>query len=145
MSLQAAWDGIQAGCVAVPQHGYFANEPLASYRIVWSKGGSRHSLTFREPVYAEFDCPSPPASFRFIIRERNPPSPGYDPSFRIDAFLGVCGSMGVGLGTSRWFGMAVFNFTIVDRLPISPDWMHVCYYGTNDESFGLVSYLGSPP
>ena len=145
MSLQAMWDGVQAGCVAVPQHGYFSTEPGDSYRLVWSVGGNRHSFALREFCVVTFDCPSPPASFRMIFNEKPPGGSSIDPILRMDAFLGVCGSRGFGLGTPRWFGMAAFNFTIHGRVPISPDWLHLQYYGTNEQSFGMVSYLGTPP
>lgn len=139
------WNGVQAGCVAVPQHGYFSNEAPRGYRLIWSVDGNRHSIPFREPVFVEFDCPSPPASFRMIFREKSPPVPGYDPVLRIDAFLGVCGTRGFGLGTPRWFGMAAFNFTTAGLGVISPDWIHVQYHETNDESFGMVFYTDVPP
>lgn len=145
MSLTDMWDGVQSGCVSIPQHGYFSIEPPLPYRVVYSRDGNRHSIPFYEPVYVEFDCPSPPAQFRMVFSEKNPPVPGYDPILRIDAFLGVCGTRGFGLGTPRWFGCAAFNFTLKGHAPISPDWMHVAYHDTNEGSFGLVFYTASPP
>lgn len=145
MSLSAAWDGIQEGCIAVPQHGYFSNELPAPYRVIWSVDGNRHSIPFGDDILVEFDCPSPPASFRMIFRDKLPGEVTTDPLLRIDAFLGVCGSRGFGLGTSHWFGMAAFNFTTAGLGVVSPDWIHVQYHDTNEGSFGMVFYTDVPP
>lgn len=145
MSLQGMWDGVQAGCVAIPQHGYFASEPPSGYRLTWSVDGNRHSIPLWYDVLVEFDCPSPPAQFRMIFNDKPPGGSSSDPFLRIDAFLGVCGSRGFGLGTPRWFGMAAFNFTYSGLGVVTPDWLHVAYHSTNEGSFGMVDYTAVPP
>ena len=139
------WDGTQIGCMSVPQHGYFSVEPPASYRVVWSLNGTRHVFSFYEPVILEFDNSSPPQRVRCLFHDKPIGDSPTDPIARVEAYLGVCGSMGTGLGTSNWFGSAVLTILSGSRGYIAPDSVHVQYYGNNTESFGICSYLSSPP
>ena len=145
MSLDAMWAGTQAGCAAAPQHGYFSVEPPAAYRVVYSLGGTRHSFSFFRPVIVEFDNSSPPQRVRMIFNDKPVGESSTDPIASVEAYLGVCGSMGFGLGSSHWFGCAVLALLKGSQGYVVPDWVHVQYYGDNAQSVGFCSYLASPP
>lgn len=145
MSLIDMWNATQAGCVAVPQTGYFAVLPPDRYRVTYSVNGTRHSLSFWYDTIAEFINPSPPATFRMNFNDKPPGGSNTDPIAYINGFLGVCGSMGYGLGTPRWFGMATLGIVANPYTGQLPEWVHVQRYNDNSDSFGLCSYLSTPP
>lgn len=138
MSLASAWDGIQAGCVAVPQQGYSAQEPSARYQLSYAYGVNRSYWRFDYDVLLRFDCPSPPHTFRAYWSEKPPAGSSLDPVLIVQGFLAVCGSPGLALGTSRWFTMATLTLHWAAAAVISPDWVHIMDYGTNEGSIGLV-------
>jgi hypothetical protein len=114
-------------------------------RIIYSIDGTRHILPYLEPVFVRFENTSPPQRVVMIVNEKSPAIPPYDPQFRIDAFLGVCGSVGFGLGTPRWFGAVSWTISTGKHLGVVVDWVHVQYYDTNEGSFGLCNYFDAPP
>jgi hypothetical protein len=98
-----------------------------------------------EPVIAVFDNSSPPQRVRMFFNDKPPGESTTDPIVSVEAYLGVCGSMGFGLGTPRWFGTAVLTVLSGQRGYIAPDWVHIQRYNDNSDSFGFCSYLSTPP
>lgn len=138
MSLSSAWAGIQAGCVSVPQQGYFSQEPDARYQLSYVWGVNRSFWRFDYDVRLLFDCPSPPHTFRAYFSEKPPGGSDLDPILTIQGFLAVCGSPGTALGTSQWFTMATLEVRWSPSQVIAPDWVHLQNYKTNVGSIGLV-------
>lgn len=143
MSLASGWDAIQAGCISVPQHGYFHTEPLAKYRVTYGYGVNRAYWQFDHDVTLVFDCPSPPHTFRTYFHEKTTGGSSTDPILSVEGYLAVCGSPGSSLDTSKWFTMAILTLTWRFGATIVPDWVHLMNYGSSSGSIGLVR-LGKP-
>lgn len=137
MSLASAWAGIEAGCVHIPQQGYFATEPLARYQLTYAYGVNRSWYRFGEDVTLVFDCPSPPHTFRAYFYEKPIGMSSTDPILSIEGYLAACGSSGTYLGTSLWFTMAFFTLRWFGSYNILPRWVHLMNYDTNAGSIGL--------
>lgn len=143
MSLIDMWNGTQAGCSASPQYGYFATLPPDKYRVIYSVGGTRNSLSFWWPVIADFQNSSPPQRVRMFFNDKPPGGSNTDPIASVQAYLGACGSAGTALGTSRWFQAVLLDVLSDPYSGANPDWVHVQRYGDNSDSFGLVR-MGMP-
>lgn len=144
MSLASAWDGIEAGCVSIPQQGYFATEPLARYQLTYWHGVNRSWYRFPEPLTLVFNCPSPPHTFRAYFHEKPPGESSLDPILSIEGYLAACGSPGTYLGTSRWFTMAYILLTWKYGDVLSPLWVHLMNLNTNAGSIGLKYPFATP-
>jgi hypothetical protein len=144
MSLASAWAGIEAGCVSIPQHGYFATEPDAKYQLTYAYGVNRSFWRFQDDVRLVFNCPSPPHTFRCYFHEKPPGESNTDPILSIEGYLAACGSPGTYLGTSLWFTMAFMTIKFAGGLTISPNWIHLMNYKTNSGSIGLKYPFATP-
>jgi hypothetical protein len=144
MSLVSAWDGINAGCVAVPQHGYNSVEPDQRYMLTYSHGANRTFYRFPEPVRLVFTCPSPPHTFGAYFHEKPPGESSLDPILSIFGYLSACGSPGTWLGTSLWFDMAYILLTWKDGSVYSPRWVHLMNLNTSVGSIGIKYYYETP-
>lgn len=145
MTLASAYAGIVAGCVSVPQHGYFAFEPLARYQVTFVRPGQRVFYRFNYDVQIEWDCPSPPAQIRITMREKPSETVNTDPIWHCDAFLTSCSSPGTALGTSLWFTCVSLNCNFRGNPLFFANWIHIQNWKTNVGSIGLVTPASWPP
>src|SRR4029450_1590847 len=145
MSLASAYDSISAGCVAVPQHGFSAIEPMARYQVTFVRPGQRTFYRFSYNVQLEWDCPSPPAVVRLSMYERPGVVTDTDPIFHCDCFLVACSSPGTSLGSSRWFSCTLLNCNFGANPPFFIRWIHLQNYKTNTDSIGLIQTPFWPP
>jgi len=138
MSLSSAYAAIAAGCSAIPQHGYSAEEPLNKYQLTIGQGINRPYWQFDYPVRLVFDCTAPPAIIRMYFHDKSDGESSTDPILTIGGFMAACASPGLALGTSDWFTMASLAYRWFGSHDQVPDWMHFMNYKTGAGSFGLV-------
>ena len=144
MSLASAYAAIQAGCVSIPQVGYFAVEPMAKYQVTIYQGKRRIFYRFNNELELEWECPSPPAVVRIFMREKPGDLVATDPLLTITTFLGLCGSPGCFLGTSLWFRTTGLAYHFSGQSPTPCTTIHLQNYRTNIGSIGFVDYLSTP-
>lgn len=144
MSLASNFAAVQAGCTAVPQHGFEQTDAPALYQMRYKQGGRDVFWRFNYPVWVHWDCPSPPAVVRLYFLEHPELEVNTDPIFTITTFLGACGSLGTYLGTSLWFRCVGLACNWATQAPAPATWIHLQNYKTNSGSIGFTDYLTPP-
>ena len=139
MSVETAWWGIDAACSSTPQHDYAVTLPPARYHLTYAFGVNRPYWQFTNEVVLEFDCPSPPQTFRMYVHEKPVGGSNTDPILSVEGYLSACGSAGTYLGTPLWFEMAFFTVRWAGSYNILPRWIHIMNYKTNTGSIGLLN------
>jgi|SRR4029450_11644337 len=138
MSLSSVYAGIAAGCVAVPQHGFFSTEPAGKFAISWQTGNLRGFYAWTDDVVFDWICPSPPAVVSVKVYEKPPAGSATDPIFEFGCYLTSCASPGFALGTSDWFTCVFPAYHFYGAADRVPDWVHFSNYKSAVGSIGLV-------
>jgi hypothetical protein len=145
MSLASAYAAIQAGCTAVPQHGYFATEAPDLYQVKIWQGNRRVFYRFNYPLTLVWECPSPPAIVRIFMYEHPEITVNTGPILTITTFLGECGSPGCFLGTPLWFQTVGLAYHFATQTAVACDLVHLQNWKTNTGSVGFYRYDVDPP